>query len=61
VDCGETGCFIDIDWVKLNNVSTCPLTNLILVFNVDSTANEVGMITEITDLILCHNSHSECT
>jgi hypothetical protein len=61
VDCRAMGCFIDIKWAKFNNVPTCPLTNLILVYNVDSTANEAGMITEIADLVLHHNNHSEHT
>jgi hypothetical protein len=34
IDCGATGCFIDIEWVKLNNIPTCPLTNPIPVYNV---------------------------
>jgi hypothetical protein len=60
MDCVVTGCFINIQWVKLNNVPTCPLTNLIPVYNVDGTAYEAGMINEITDLVLHHDSHSEC-
>jgi hypothetical protein len=24
IDCGATGCFIDIEWAKLNNIPTCP-------------------------------------
>jgi hypothetical protein len=24
IDCGATGCFIDIKWVKLNNIPICP-------------------------------------
>jgi hypothetical protein len=31
------------------------------VYNVDGTANETGMITEIANLILHHDSHLECT
>jgi hypothetical protein len=27
IDCGATGCFIDIEWAKLNNIPTRPLTN----------------------------------
>jgi hypothetical protein len=50
VDCRVIGCFIDIDWVKLNNILTCPLTNAVLVYNVNSIANEAAMITEIADL-----------
>jgi hypothetical protein len=53
--------FIDIKWAKLNNIPIHPLTNVILVYNVDGTANKAGMITEITNLILHNNNHSECT
>jgi hypothetical protein len=52
IDCGTTGCFIDIEWVKLNNIPMRPLTNLIPVYNVDGTANDAGMITDITDIVL---------
>jgi hypothetical protein len=58
VDSGENGCFFDIVWARLNNVPTHPLVNLILVYNVDSTTNEAGMITEVTDLVLHHDNHS---
>jgi hypothetical protein len=49
IDCGATGCFIDIEWAKLNNVPTHPLTNPIPVYNVDGTANNAGAITDKTD------------
>jgi hypothetical protein len=26
IDCGATGCFIDIEWAKLNNIPICPLS-----------------------------------
>jgi hypothetical protein len=61
IDCGATGCFIDVEWVQSNNIPTCPLTNPIPVYNVDGTANEAGMIVEITDMILRYDSHSEHT
>jgi hypothetical protein len=61
IDCGATGCFIDIEWAKLNNIPTCPLTNPIPVYNVDSTANDTGAITDIADVILCYQNHSERT
>jgi hypothetical protein len=44
IDCSATGCFIDIEWVKLNNIPTGPLTKPIPVYNVDGTANDAGMI-----------------
>jgi hypothetical protein len=61
IDCSATGCFIDIEWVKLNNITTCPLTKPIPIYNVDGTANDAGMITDIADVILHYVNHSECT
>jgi hypothetical protein len=61
IDCGATGCFIDIEWAKLNNVPTCPLTNPIPVYNVDGTSNNTGAITDIANVILCYENHSEHT
>jgi predicted aspartyl protease len=61
IDCGATGCFIDIEWAKLNNVPTRPLTNPIPVYNVDGTANDAGAITSIADVILHYENHSEST
>jgi hypothetical protein len=61
IDCGATGCFINVEWAQSNNVPTRPLTNPIPVYNVDGTANEAGMIVEITDMILHYDSHSERT
>jgi hypothetical protein len=61
IDCGATGCFIDIEWAKLNNVPMHPLTKLIPVHNVDGSTNDAGMITDIADVILRYENHSECT
>jgi predicted aspartyl protease len=61
IDCGATGCFIDIEWAKLNNIPTRPLTNTIPVYNVDGTANDAGTITDIADMILRYEQHSERT
>jgi hypothetical protein len=61
IDCGATGCFIDIEWAKLNNVPTHPLTKPIPIYNVDSTANDAGTITDIADVILRYKNHSEHT
>jgi hypothetical protein len=61
IDCGATGCFIDIEWAKLNNVPTRPLTHPIPVYNVDGTANDAGAITDIADVVLRYQNHSERT
>jgi hypothetical protein len=61
IDCGATGCFIDVEWAQSNNVPTHPLTNPIPVYNVDGTANEAGMIVEIANMILRYDGHSERT
>jgi predicted aspartyl protease len=61
IDCGATGCFIDIEWAKLNNVPAHPLTKPIPVYNVDGTANDAGAITDIADVILRYENHSERT
>jgi hypothetical protein len=61
IDCGAMGCFIDIECVKLNNIPTCTLTKLIPVYNVASTANNAGTITDIADVILHYEHHSEHT
>jgi hypothetical protein len=61
IDCGATSCFIDIEWAKFNNIPTCPLTKPIPVYNVDGTANEASAITDIADVILHYENHSERT
>jgi hypothetical protein len=61
IDCGTTGCFIDIEWAKLNNVPIRPLSKPIPVYDVDGTANNAGMITDIADTILDYENHLECT
>jgi hypothetical protein len=61
IDCSTTGCFIDTEWAKLNNIPMHPLTNLIPVYNVNSTANDTGMITDITNVILRYENHLERT
>jgi predicted aspartyl protease len=61
IDCGATGCFIDIEWEKLNNIPTRPLSKPIPAYNVDSTVNDAGTITNIADVILLYEHHSERT
>jgi hypothetical protein len=61
IDCGAMGYFINIEWAKLNNIPTRHLTNPIPVYNVDGTANDAGAITDIADMILHYEQHSEHT
>jgi hypothetical protein len=59
VDLGATGLFIDREYVKLNQIPTTKLSRPIPVFNVDGTANTEGSISEVAELLLCYNGHSE--
>jgi hypothetical protein len=61
VDCGATCLFVDTEYVRSNNLSTCRLTTPIPVYNVDGTANEAGDITEIADIILHYKGHAKRT
>ena len=53
------GKFIDIDYVRLNNLHTQHLPQAIPIYNVDGTLNESGYITEVVDLIIQYKGHSE--
>ena len=59
VDSGATSLFIDQEYVKSNKIPTRKLSNPILVRNVDGTANMAGAISEVAQLILRYNGHSE--
>jgi hypothetical protein len=59
VDCGATGLFIDQEYVKSNRLPTKKLSRVIPVFNVDGTPNEAGCITEVVELIVRYEKHSE--
>jgi hypothetical protein len=59
VDCGATGLFIDREYVKSNQLLTKKLSRVIPVFNVDGTPNEAGCITEVVELIIRYEKHSE--
>jgi hypothetical protein len=61
IDYGAMGCFIDIEWARLNDIPTYPLSMLIPVYNVNSTAEDASAITDIADVILHYEHHSECT
>ena len=59
VDCRATSQFMDWDYVEQNQLTTWKLKCAILVFNVDGSPNEARSITEIVDMILCYNRHTE--
>jgi len=59
VDSGATGLFIDREYVKSNQIPTTKLSVVVPVFNVDGTANTAGSISEVAELILRYNGHSE--
>jgi hypothetical protein len=61
IDYSAMGCFIDIEWAKLNNIPMHPLTKPIPVYNINSTTNDASMITDITNVILRYKNHSEHT
>lgn len=59
LDCGATGLFIDAEYVHKHCLTTRKLSQPIPVYNVDGSANEAGSISEIVDLILRYQNHSE--
>jgi len=61
VDSGATGRFIDRDYVKANHLTTRTLSSPIPVRNADGTPNGTGTITEVVDLVLRYQNHSERT
>jgi len=59
LDCGATGNFIDRDFVRSKGMNTQTLSCNILVFNVDSSPNEAGQISEVVDVVLQYKTHSK--
>jgi hypothetical protein len=59
VDCGVNRLFMGIEYVENNNIMPCKLTIPIRVNNVDGTPNENGPITEVADMVLDYNGHTE--
>ena len=59
VDTGATGDFIDRDFVATSNLTTRKLSRPIPVYNVDGTPNEAGSISEVVDVLMTYNGHSE--
>jgi len=61
MDSGATVEFINRHYAKSNWLHTRKLSKPIPVYNVDGTLNEAGSITEVVDLILRYQNHSEWT
>jgi len=52
LDCGATRSFIDRDFVCSKGMNTQTLSHNIPVFNVDSSPNKAGQISEVVDVVL---------
>ncbi|GLB45865.1 putative retrotransposable element tf2 155 kda protein type 1-like [Lyophyllum shimeji] len=59
LDSGASGLFLHIRFVREHGITTRTLSRPIPVKNVDGTANAAGAITEVVDLVLRYNGHSE--
>jgi hypothetical protein len=59
VDSGATSLFIDREYVKSNQIPTRKLSQVIPVYNVDGSPNQDSAISEVADLLLRYNGHSE--
>ena len=59
LDCGATGMFIDVEFVKQYKLQTRLLPRAVPVFNIDGTPNEAGPIKEEVDLICTFGDHTE--
>jgi len=56
---GETGDFIDQDFVENTKLPTWKLSRPIPVYNVHGTPNEAGSIDKVVDVIMTYKGHSE--
>jgi len=59
LDYGATRSLIDRDFVRSQEMNTRTLSCNILVFNVDSSPNKAGQISEVVDVVLCYKIHSK--
>jgi len=59
LDYGATRSFINRDFVCSKETNTWTLSRNIPVFNVDSSPNEAGQISEVVDVVLCYKIHSK--
>jgi len=59
LDSGATESFIDRDFIRSKGINTWTLSCNIPVFNVNSSPNEAGQISEVVDVLLRYKTHSE--
>ena len=59
IDSRATGEFIDRQYVKSCQLNLMKLTQPILVYNVDGSPNEAGLIMEVVSLLLHYKNHLE--
>ena len=61
LDSGAMSNFIDKNYVYMKGISTQSISYPILVYNVDSSPNKAGQISEVVNVVLCYKIHSERT
>jgi len=59
LDSGATRSLIDRDFVHSKGMNTWTLSHNIPVFNVDSSPNKAGQISEVMDVVFHYKTHSE--
>ena len=61
LDSGAMGNFIDRDFVQTKGINIQSISRPIPVYNVDSSPNKAGQISEVVDVVLRYKTHSERT
>ena len=59
LDSGATGMFINQSFVQKHQLETTPLSQPVLVHNIDGSLNENGSVTEEVHITLCFRHHSK--
>jgi len=61
LDSRAMGNFIDQNFVHTKSINTQSISYPIPVYNVNSSSNEAGQISEVVDIVLHYKTHSERT
>jgi len=61
LDSRATGNFVNQDFIRVKDINTRSISCPIPVYNVDSSPNEAGQISEVVDVVLRYKTHSERT